>query len=204
LYNNGYDDTYFVTRFVAGLKEEIHSVIALHRPRDVDIASALALLQEEELARGKNGINGYSKSSFKQEANELKVSEADKSKGDGQVKEFEDKLASLRDYRCKNGLCFKCGGKWDKNHKWPCPAQVPIHVIEELLDALEETDQDNSNEEEEELEDAVMAVGHSDTSVLAKRRTLKLHGRVGKIEILILVDSRSVGTFISEALAQRL
>lgn len=32
LYNNGYDDTYFVTRFVAGLKEEIHSVITLHRP----------------------------------------------------------------------------------------------------------------------------------------------------------------------------
>jgi hypothetical protein len=72
------------------------------------------------------------------------------------------------------------------------------------LDALEETDQDISSEEEEELEDAVMAIEHLDTSVLAKRRTLKLHGRVGKIEILILVDSGSVGTFISEALAQRL
>ena len=34
LYNSGYDDTYFVTRFVAGLKEEIRSVIALHSPRD--------------------------------------------------------------------------------------------------------------------------------------------------------------------------
>lgn len=32
----------------------------------------------------------------------------------------EDKLVSLRDFRRKNGLCFKCGGKWDKNHK--CPA----------------------------------------------------------------------------------
>lgn len=58
--------------------------------------------------------------------------------------------------------------------------------------------------EEEELEDDVMAVGHSDSLVLAKRRTLKLHGKVGKTEVLILVDSRSVGTFISEALAQRL
>ena len=34
LYNSGYDDTYFMTRFVAGLKEEIRSVIALHSPRD--------------------------------------------------------------------------------------------------------------------------------------------------------------------------
>jgi len=53
LYNSNYDDTYFVTRFVAGLKEEIRVVITLHQPKDVDTASALALLQEEELSRGK-------------------------------------------------------------------------------------------------------------------------------------------------------
>jgi hypothetical protein len=39
-----------VTRFVARLKEELHSVITLHRPHNVDTASALALLQEEELS----------------------------------------------------------------------------------------------------------------------------------------------------------
>jgi hypothetical protein len=45
LYNDAYDDTYFMTCFVDGL-EEISSVIALHRPPDVDTANALALLQE--------------------------------------------------------------------------------------------------------------------------------------------------------------
>jgi hypothetical protein len=49
LYNNSYDDTYFVTRFIAGLKEDIRSVIAPHQPKDVDTASALALLQLAEL-----------------------------------------------------------------------------------------------------------------------------------------------------------
>jgi hypothetical protein len=49
LYNPSYDHVYFVTRFLAGLKEEIRAPIALHRPRDVDTASALALLQEEEI-----------------------------------------------------------------------------------------------------------------------------------------------------------
>jgi len=53
LYNESYDDTYFVTRFVAGLKEEIRAAIALHRPADVDSASALAILQEEELELSK-------------------------------------------------------------------------------------------------------------------------------------------------------
>lgn len=36
LYNSGYDDTYFVTHFVVGLKDEIRSAITLHRPKDVD------------------------------------------------------------------------------------------------------------------------------------------------------------------------
>jgi hypothetical protein len=49
LYNPSYDHVYFVTRFLTGFKEEIHAPIALHRPHDVDTASALALLQEEEL-----------------------------------------------------------------------------------------------------------------------------------------------------------
>jgi len=50
LYHNSYDDTYFVTRFIADLKEDIRSVIALHQPKDVDTASALALLQLAELS----------------------------------------------------------------------------------------------------------------------------------------------------------
>ena len=50
LYNNSYDDTYFVTRFIADLKEDIRSVIALHQPKDVDTASVLALLQLAELS----------------------------------------------------------------------------------------------------------------------------------------------------------
>lgn len=44
LYNSGFDDTFFVTKFVGGLKEEIRSTILLHRPKDVDTASALALI----------------------------------------------------------------------------------------------------------------------------------------------------------------
>lgn len=80
---------------------------------------------------------------------------------------------------------------------------MPIHVIEELLDALEEIDQD-SNTKKEEVDDVVMAIGHSDVSVLPKRRTMKLSGKVGKLDILILVDSGSVGTFISDILAQQL
>jgi hypothetical protein len=59
MYNPSYDHVYFVTRFLAGLKEEIWAPIALHRPRDVDTASALALLQEEELMSSRSKPFGW-------------------------------------------------------------------------------------------------------------------------------------------------
>jgi len=33
LYNSYYDDTYFVVRFLGGLKEEFHTAISLHQPQ---------------------------------------------------------------------------------------------------------------------------------------------------------------------------
>lgn len=53
LYNNHYDDTYFVTRFLGGLQEEIRVGIMLDRPKDVQTTSSLALLQEEALEQAK-------------------------------------------------------------------------------------------------------------------------------------------------------
>lgn len=192
LYNNGYDDVYFVNRFVTGLKEEIRVVIALHRPTNVDTASALALIQEEELSnlKGKTGVKGFTKTI------------PDKAKGvevEGGGKK-EDKLGTLRDYRRKNGLCFKCGEKWGPGHK--CPPQVSLHVIEELLDVLEVDEQDLDADEVTEVEEVVLAVGHALTSTNEKRRTMKICGKIGKSDVLILIDSSNIGTFISDRLAR--
>ena len=137
LYNSGYDDTYFVTLFLTGLKEKIRSMIALHRPMDVDTASALALVQEEELAQCKPraAVKEFGKGAWKPGIEKTKTSEVDKGKHLNPRPEAEDKLSALKEFRKKNGLCFKCGNKWAPGHK--CPQQVPLHVIEEILDALE-------------------------------------------------------------------
>jgi len=58
LYNLVYDDTFFVTRFVSSLKEEIRVPLMLHRPRDVDTASALALVHEQELETSRAAPSG--------------------------------------------------------------------------------------------------------------------------------------------------
>lgn len=203
LYNNSYDETYFVTRFVAGLKDDIRRVIVLHRPKDVDTASTLALIQEGELnkIKSKGFIKEYQKTNFKSWTDKPKGNEADPAQQKGQKASNEDKLATLKDFRKKNGLCFKYGDKWSHNHK--CPAQVPLHVIEELWDALEMAEQELDSEENPETEDSVMAVGDSQASGGIRRRTMRLCGHIGNFQALILVDSGSVGSFISPQLAEQ-
>lgn len=113
LYNNPYDDVYFVTRFMGGLKEEIHSPIVLHRPKNLEEAYSLALIQEEELAgqklKGSRWDQKYAKS----------VTSSNKFRGNPKKDDFrpmdskplEDKWNTVKAYRKANGLCFTCGEK---------------------------------------------------------------------------------------------
>lgn len=153
LYNLGYDDVYFVTRFLAGLKEEIRAPIALHRLKDVDTASALTLLQEEELSLAKYRTPGQAFTRGAERSSTSKTTDKTISM------DTEDKLTSLKQYRRKNGLCFKCGGKWNVNHT--CSDTIPLHVLEELLDALNLPESLNSEEIQSEItpeDDSVMTV----------------------------------------------
>lgn len=107
----------------------------------------------------------------------------------------------MKEFKKRNGLCFKCGEKWGHNHK--CPAQVPLHVIEELLDALQDT-RSEIDEEDTVEEETVLAVDQSAQLEGARRRTMRLCAMIGKLQVLILVDSGSVGFFISQQLADQL
>jgi len=212
LYNSAYDDTYFVTRFLGGLKEEIRSVIALHRTTNVLTASSLALLQESELesnrSRGvpKEFSRSFSKHSGSTDRPKHTPSEQvlqPKSKPD--KLEQDDKLKSLMQHRKKNGLCYKCGEKWSHNHK--CPAQVSLHVIEELFDALQppESETEGYSSSEDEPEPAVVLAVTSESLVNpCKRRTMRFQGCVDNKEVTILVDSGSSGTFVSSELFKHL
>jgi len=57
--------------------------------------------------------------------------------------------------------------------------------------------------DEETKSEIVVAVASSPTQLPTTRRIMRLHGKIGSLDVLILVDSGSVGTFISD-LAQQL
>jgi hypothetical protein len=119
-----------------------------------------------------------------------------------QKSKADDKLATLKEFRRRNGLCFKYDEKWSHNHK--CPAQISLHVIEELLDALEDTKSEAEAADNSEIEETVMALGHLVADTAVKRKTMRLCGQIGNIQALILVDSGSVGSFMSQQLASQL
>lgn len=78
-------------------------------------------------------------------------------------------------------------------------------MVEELLDALEEgPESEMSTMEESKESEGIMAIGNTPAQVQEKRRTMRLSGSIGGLNILILVDSGSVGSFISTAVADKL
>lgn len=109
-----------------------------------------------------------------------------------------DKLDFLMAYRREKGLCFKCGDKWNKQHK--CPPQVPLHVIEELLEVIDYTDHSESDSDDISTppENSLMAVSDDSSSLKKHRRTMQFRGLIGKQEVLIMVDSGSEYSFVSE------
>jgi hypothetical protein len=142
VHNRNIDDVYFVQKFLDGLKYNISNAIALHKPRTVDAALSLALMQEEMLeasrrfsSRTKEGSRFSSRSvTAHAPVGVLGTPPADQTvseKSTGKPR-WDDKLAALRSARRAKGLCMKCGEPYSPQHR--CHKQVPLHVLEEILE----------------------------------------------------------------------
>jgi hypothetical protein len=118
---------FFVACFLDGLKDDMRSIIIIHRPQDMEIVCALTLMKEEEAEGGKCKLvlksdHPSTRSSWKA-PNKLK----DHKKEDDMGQRADDKLSSLLSYYKTKGLYFKCGDKWGKGYT--CPAQVPLPLL---------------------------------------------------------------------------
>jgi len=80
-----------------------------------------------------------------------------------------------------------------------------LHIIEELLEVLDHSDGDTSDDGDlcSPVDSSLMALSTASVPTQKKRRTMQLQGFIGKQEVLILVDSGSVSSFISESVVQQ-
>jgi len=187
--------------------------VLVHRPKDLDTASSLAILQEEVLL-GYPSMNPRKtdfNSDYKQatqmgfSGSIAKGSESashDKRvTNPGKRKVHNEKLVALMAYRKAKGLCFKCGIKWGPQHK--CPDSVSLNVVEELWQMLAEEVMVFEKEDSDSGDDP-MALSAAAIEGTNSGKTIKLAYSVLHHKAIALVDFGSSHSFISEALASQL
>lgn len=199
------------SRFVDGLKHEIKVVVLVHRPKDLDTASALAILQEEVMMGNSNPSRDLKKGEFSSRYNgkgnsygypmkhhEDSSTEEKKSPNGSRNRPQNERVAALMAYRKAKGLCFKCGSKWGPQHV--CTESVPLHVVEELWHMVtdESMDQGNKLDNATDSGDDLMSISPQAANGTYSGKTVKLLGHIQKDKVVILIDSGSSHNFISE------
>lgn len=208
VHNKSLDDVFFVSKFLQGLNPEIRAAILLHKQRTVDAALSLALIQVSVLeAQPKTYFNKgnrhFVKQQGKHQANTQPGILGPQNVDDTKPK-WDEKLTTLRNQRRAQGLCMKCGEKWSRQHK--CPDKVALHVLEEVLEAMQQegNSDDSKDDSSNDDDDEVFQLSTCAAEGVQGKKTLKLHGLVGNQDILILIDSGSSSTFISDKTVQAL
>ena len=217
-YESKSDQLYYTTRFVDGLKSDIRSAVVIQRPPDLDTACALALLQEEVLDRNKSRDfprADYSARSLARVPLPLPLPpSSDKSlpqsASDGirapdssRSRFLDDKLSGLCAYHRAKGLCVKCAEKWSRDHK--CPEAVQLHVIQELYDLIQfEEEQSEEDFSQPGSEHLFFSLSEAALTGVEAPKTMRFKGFIQNQEVLVLIDSGSCHTFISDTVAAQL
>jgi hypothetical protein len=214
VHNRNVDDVFFVQKFLDGLKYNISNAIALHKPRTVDVALSLALMQEGMLeasrrfsSRTKEGSRFSSRSVIAHApVGVLGTPPADQTVSEKRTGKprWDDKLAALRSARRAKGLYMKCGEPYSPQHR--CHKQVPLHVLEEILELaqVENSAEAKSTTSGSDTEEELLPLSYNAAEGTQGKKTMRLQGLIQDKEILILVDSGSSSTFISTTLVQQL
>jgi hypothetical protein len=113
----------------------------MQRPKNLDAACMLVLLQEEMVLTipSQGQKTGDWSSSSRSPSIARLGAPSDKStltsgtSTSATASSPDAKLAALRSYRHTMGLCYKCADKWSKDHK--CPPKV-LSAVETVWDSL--------------------------------------------------------------------
>jgi hypothetical protein len=217
-HHNSWDPLYFVTKFIDGLRSDIRVVVMVQQPRDLETA-VLAGLQEEAMELTKETQHPEAgRASFPwaplRTAMPLpppppvgrqpgpppgRRTEDRRGPASSQVSSTDDKVQALRAFRRARGQCYTCGEKWGRDHV--CGPTVQLHVVEELMELLDSERETNSSLNNSPAE--ICVISEAAQQGVEPPQTVRLKGTVHDQEVLMLVDSGSTHSFISEAIAAK-
>lgn len=184
----------------------------MHRPQDLNTASSLALLQEDatqdvpikRFESSKKHSSELVKCSGESSKSNYKYGEDQKHNNSTLPKSTDDNKTALKNFRRAKGLCFKCGEKWNPQHK--CPPSVSFHAMEQLWKCVTEGEdlQFLSVEQDSESEEDLMALSVQALNGTEGSKTIRLRGYLQDREVFILLDSGSSHSFISDQIVTNL
>jgi hypothetical protein len=200
--NPHYDEQFFVSQFIRGLKPEIRGVVEAQLPDSVERAILLAVVQEEVLAESKP----WAPRQYHQARAEPALPRQEPTKqpvkmGNGEL--WRDR--QLRDYRRANGECFKCGEKYDPTHQCKKPAHE-LHALQTEEEEAELLSEEVLNMMElQDLNDAkLLSLSLNAIAGNEASETIRLRALVDNQVLIILVDSSSSGSFLNANMVARL
>ncbi|XP_073367813.1 uncharacterized protein [Aegilops tauschii subsp. strangulata] len=117
LYEPTISDTFLVTRFVLGLKEELRSAVEFQISGTVQLAALYASVQEGLLLQQKTHKPSFQKASHNNTDSRSRLAAGELWKA-----------KQLKEYRRANGLCYKCGDKFVPGHVCNQPAAGVAHL----------------------------------------------------------------------------
>jgi hypothetical protein len=191
-------------------------VVIIQQPADLDAACRMALLREEVFdGQRRDKPRRFEAASFCTNARpttplplpapptrgsglagaeDRRVTDASRGRPE------QDKVAALRSYRKAKGLCFTRGERWGRDHK--CPAQIQLHVVEELLQMLEGNDSESvcSQGPEEPRPEQLAALSCHAVQGTSSTMALRLLGLLEGKPVKLLIDSGSSSSFLNSKL----
>jgi hypothetical protein len=212
-YESKTDPLYYSMRFIDGLRHDIKSAVLVQHPQNLDAACVLALLQEEVADYDKK--RGLSRHEFSANPRHVgrspmplppppppKLEPSPRSPAMETVhgSPVEDKWSALRAFQHARGLCVKCAEKWSRGHK--CPDNAQFHAIQEMWDVFqlhdEEEDIRSQASQPAGQDQLFMALSETTSVGVEGPKSMTFHGILQGKEVLILVDSGSSHTFVSQ------
>ncbi|WVZ54205.1 LOW QUALITY PROTEIN: hypothetical protein U9M48_005042 [Paspalum notatum var. saurae] len=215
-YGPNTDPLYYTMRFIEGLCPDIRAAVLIQRPKDLDSACTLALLQEEVAEPRRD----YRRPDFGGQAKTLPKGStplplpppAHKQSSPSDVKppSVSDKFSALRAYRRTRGLCDRCAEKWAPGHR--CAPEVQLNAVQEILELFQLEDDpvsqiqhqppsEQAATESDCPEQVFCALSQEALSGSSAPRTMQLEGSIQSHELLVLLDSGSSNTFLSSLMA---
>jgi hypothetical protein len=102
-------------------------------------------------------------------------------------------------------LCDRCAKKWSYGHK--CASTVQLHVMQELWELMSKDNfvaEDSSAADSTESGQLCLFLSEAASTGVDSPKSLRLMGQIQGHDIMILIDSGSSHTFVSNFVAARL